>query len=116
MAAPMLDDPGIPRGSQDYEVNEREIVYGSETKSSAKLFRQMQNRGWSFSDVEEVVRRPFTTRQSINKATGNPATVFYNRDGTYIIVDDVTNALVQISDKYDPNWVPDASIINPYRP
>ena len=116
MAAPMLDDPGIPRGSQDYEFNEREIVYGSETKSSAKLFRQMQNRGWSFSDVEEVVRRPFTTRQSINKATGNPATVFYNRDGTYIIVDDVTNALVQISDKYDPNWVPDASIINPYRP
>jgi len=61
MADPMLDDPAMPHVSPDYEVNEREIVYGSETKSSAKLFRQMRNRGWSFSDVEEVVRRPFTT-------------------------------------------------------
>lgn len=60
---------------------------------------------------------PYTTRASINKATGNAATVFYTQKGSYVIVDDVTKVIVQVSDNINPStWVPDMSIINPYIP
>ena len=54
---------------------------------------------------------------SINKATGNAATVFYTQQGSYVIVDDVTKAIVQISDNINPStWAPDLSIVDPYIP
>lgn len=38
------------------------------------------------------------------------------RDGSYGIIDDVTDEVVQISNRYDSNWVPDANIQNPHKP
>ncbi len=32
------------------------------------------------------------------------------------MVDDVTNEVVQISDRFDPEWNPDNTIIDPYMP
>lgn len=67
--------------------------------------------------IRDTVDNPFTIRNSINKATGNSATVFYTERGSYIIVDDVTNEIVQISDNINPlEWIPDASIESPYKP
>ena len=77
----------------------------------------MQRRGWSIQSVRNTVDNPYTTRISTNKATGNSATVFYNKNGSYVIVDDITKAIVQISDNINPSaWLPDSNIINPYRP
>lgn len=54
---------------------------------------------------------------SVNKATGNSTTVFYTQQGSYVIVDDITNEIVQISDNIDPStWAPDSGIIDPYIP
>ena len=54
---------------------------------------------------------------SVNKATGNSATVYYTKQGSYVIVDDVTKAIVQVSDNINPStWAPDMSIIDPYIP
>ncbi|MGF1577939.1 MAG: colicin E5-related ribonuclease [Gemmataceae bacterium] len=76
----------------------------------------MGPRGWTPSTVQQTVAQPFTTRQAVNRATGNRATAFFNQDGSYVIVDDVTHDLVQISNRNDPNWIPDPSITNPYQP
>ena len=91
-----------------------EIKFGSDKKSFGKLTRQMDARGWSKDSVISTVNRPYTKRKSVNKATGNVATVYYNRDGSHVIIDDLTREIVQISDKYDPNWKPDPGIVNPY--
>jgi len=67
--------------------------------------------------IGETVDIPFTIRKSINKATGNTATVFYTEQGSYVIIDDVTKAIVQVSNNNDPlSWKPDESIIDPYIP
>ena len=93
------------------------IKFGSDTKSAAKLSNQMTLRGWTESTVIDTVSSPYTTRVSTNMATGNAATVFYNQSGGYVIIDDVTKAVVQVSDNINPtSWIPDVNIINPYRP
>ena len=94
----------------------KNLVYGSSAKSSTKLTNQMNKRGWTIQSINDTVEYPYTTRQSTNLATGNSATVFYKKDGSYIIVDDTTNEIVQISNCNDPNWVPDPNIQDPYDP
>ena len=76
----------------------------------------MTNRGWTQDSVRDTVDNAYTTRKAVNKATGNTATVYYNKDGSHVIIDDITNEVVQVSDKFEPNWIPDQSIINPYNP
>uniref|UniRef100_A0A0N5B1M7 Colicin_E5 domain-containing protein n=1 Tax=Syphacia muris TaxID=451379 RepID=A0A0N5B1M7_9BILA len=98
-------------------ITSQDIIFGSSTKSAQKLANQITNRGWTTNLVKQTVDAPYTTRASINKATGNPATVFYTQQGSYVIVDDVTKAIVQVSDNINPaTWMPDPSIVNPYIP
>lgn len=93
------------------------FVMGSGTKSYQKLNHQMNARGWTEQSVWDTVVSPYTTRNSTNRATGNPATVYYTKEGSYVIVDDVTKEIVQVSDNIKPStWAPDQSIVNPYIP
>jgi len=93
------------------------VVFGSCTKSKDKLFRQMSARGWTESSVRDVISNPHTTRVSTNLSTGNSATVYYNRAGGHVIVDDITREIVHVSDNINPStWLPDVNIVNPYRP
>lgn len=83
---------------------------------SGRKFNQLKQRGWTKESINDLVNNPYTTRKSINQATGNKATVYYTKDGNYIIRDDVTGALVQMTNKNVTNWAPDKMIINPYIP
>ena len=47
---------------------------------------------------------------------GNSATAYYTEDGDYVVVDDVTNEVIQISAIGDSNWIPDSAIEDPYSP
>ncbi len=76
----------------------------------------MVKRGWTTESIHFLINNPFTTRIASNRATGNAATAFFHADGSYIVRDDVTGVIVQISDRLDPNWIPDATIINPFKP
>ena len=81
-----------------------------------KIAGQLNNRGWTSTLIQDIVDNAYTTRRSHFKGTGNQATAYYHVNGSYVVVDDVTNEVVQIS-KWDfPEWIPDASIINPYIP
>ena len=109
--AKLLDEGGTST------INGSDLVFGSSTKSTQKLMNQMNSRGWTEDLIRNTVDNPYTTRTSVNKATGNSATVFYTQQGSYVIVDDVTKAIVQISDNINPStWAPDLSIVDPYIP
>jgi hypothetical protein len=60
--------------------------------------------------INDVINNPSKTGTSVNRATGNPATAFFDENGAYVVKDDVTDSLVQISDKTDPNWKVDPEI------
>jgi hypothetical protein len=76
----------------------------------------MGRRGWTKELIHETVNNPFTTRVASNRATGNAATAYFQKNGSYIVKDNITNEVIQISNRLDPKWVPDATIINPYIP
>ncbi len=80
---------------------------------SNKIEKQFAKRGWSQDLVNETVNNPYTTREALNKANGNPATAFYNKEGQYVVRDNKTGNIVQISDKSRP-FSPDPTIKNPY--
>lgn len=93
------------------------ILFGSSAKPTQKLMNQMSQRGWTEREIRKTVSKPYTTRISKNLATGNSATAYYNQRGAYVIVDDITKAIVQISDNINPStWIPDSNIMNPYKP
>jgi len=97
--------------------NSSNVKFGSDVKSSQKLMNQMSNRGWTKTSVKNTIDAPYTTRSSTNLATGNSATVYYNQNGSHVIVDNVTNEIVQVSDALNPSeWISDPNIINPYKP
>ncbi len=108
---------GIETGNIGNRISSSEVIFGSDTKSAQKLASQMSSRGWTEELVKATIDNPYTIRVSVNKATGNPATVFYTESGSHIIVDDVTMSIVQVSDNINPStWIPDDGIIDPYIP
>lgn len=40
----------------------------------------------------------------------DPATAYFRGDGSYVIRNDRTNEIVQLSDRNDPDWTPDDRI------
>ncbi len=81
-----------------------------------KIFNQMESRGWNSNSVQSTVDNPYATSSALNKATGEKATAYFNADGSYVVRDNSTGQIIQISDKSKPNWRPDSSIQNPYKP
>lgn len=41
---------------------------------------------------------------SVNKFTGNPAKAYFINDTHYVVIDTVTNKVVQVSDLIDDFW------------
>lgn len=80
-----------------------------------KIVKQLDKRGWTEAEVKEVLRNPFTAGQSSTRS-GEPVTVFYRRDGSYVVINNREQTVIQLSNRRDPNFIPDRRIINPYRP
>jgi hypothetical protein len=67
---------------------------------------QAANRGWSNTDIANTINNPAHVRTgAINKANDNPATVYYRSDGHYVVRDDITGVIVQISDTKRAEWI-----------
>jgi hypothetical protein len=81
-----------------------------------KITKQMGRRGWTKELIHQTVNNPHATRAATNRATGNVATAYFQKNGSYIVKDNITNEVIQISNRLDPNWIPDATIINPFIP
>ena len=74
-----------------------------------KIGKQMGARGWDQAKIDKALSGGAIGRAS-NRATGNPASVYGSRQ-EYVVVDNVTGDIVQLSKRGDPGWIPDPSII-----
>ena len=78
--------------------------------------RYIKKRGWSIDSIKDVIQHPHTIRKAFNKSTGSEATVYYNKQGDYVVIDNNTKELIQTSKYGDKNWIPDSTIQDPYKP
>ncbi|WP_048847367.1 colicin E5-related ribonuclease, partial [Acetobacter indonesiensis] len=83
-----------------------------------KIREQMAGRGWTDAGIEKIIEKgptgTSTDKRSASKAPdGVPrddtATVYGNKSG-YIVINDRTGEVVQLSDKNDKSWIPDGRI------
>jgi filamentous hemagglutinin len=78
-----------------------------------KIADQMGKRGWTESSIQSVIDKPVKT--VVTKDTrfdtvsgsrlNDPATGYIAKDGSYVVRNDRTGAIVQVSNKKDPEWV-----------
>jgi RHS repeat-associated protein len=75
---------------------------------SAKITKQMGSRGWTEDSISETVSNPADTHSVWDYTTGDklPATAYVQQGGGYVVVNDSTNEIVQVSDLNNPNWKP----------
>jgi RHS repeat-associated protein len=82
------------------------------TSIGAKIEKQIAKRGWSRQSVDDAIANP--TRTVATKDTrhlpgggrmDDPATAYYGKDGGYVIRNDRTGDIVQVSDRTDAGWV-----------
>lgn len=83
-----------------------------EIQIGTKMEGQMAKRGWTQESVEDLIANPSRTvptrdtRYLPNGARRNdaPATAYINRTGGYVVRNDETGDIVQVSNLNDPNW------------
>ena len=78
----------------------------------SKSGKQMSKRGWTEESIHETIDNPVRTVAArdtrwfpgADKALNDPATAYYSSDGGYVVRNDNTGEIVQISNKFKPNW------------
>lgn len=86
---------------------------GTSITIEPKIANQMGKRGWTESAIQSVIDKPektIVTKDTRFDATSgsrldDPATGYIAKDGSYVVRNDRTGAIVQVSNKNDPNWV-----------
>jgi hypothetical protein len=72
----------------------------------------MQSHGWSHDTIREAIGNG-RIGGATNKANGNPATVYGHPEfaGHYVVIDNVTRSVVQLSNLKYQIWYPDSTIV-----
>ena len=83
---------------------------------SLKISKQMERRGWSVNRMKNTIENPKHTSSATNKLTGEGAIAYFDESGSYIVLDEASKNVIQISNRLDPKWIPDPTIKNPYTP
>lgn len=65
---------------------------------------QVVSRGWSNQKIADAINNPYKVVDSVNNFTGNPAKVYFINDTHYVVIDSVTNKVVQVSDLTKEYW------------
>ena len=85
---------------------------GAGYSTDAKIQKQMAKRGWDDAKVKETIDNPAKTAKTTDTRFGpdgiqkppEPATAFFSADGSYLVRNDATGNIVQVSNRLDPNW------------
>ena len=111
---PTLTEPKVPLG--ETPLGEKPLTdtgielsgAGRPVDIAPKIAGQMPGRGWTMDLIEETYLRPAETHPVWDYTTGvrEPATAYVRPDGSYVVVNSNTRAVVQISDRGDPGWKP----------
>lgn len=93
--------------SEQYKNTENKI----EIKYEQKIKNQMPKRGWDETDIENTIKNgkqesAMDTRHTKTGTRNNsPATKYTNPDGSYVVRNNNTGDIVQISNKNKPGWI-----------
>lgn len=76
-----------------------------------KIAAQLTARGWTEQELRAAIDQG-AIGQSIDQTGGrnDPASVYGSKQGGYVVVNDRTGRVVQISDRTDPGWIADSRI------
>jgi RHS repeat-associated protein len=92
-------------------VDDAAKALGPGTSFGTKIERQLPNRGWTKRLVQSTIDKPVrtvTTRDTRYLPGGarldDPATAYYGPRGGYVVRNDRTGDIVQVSDRTDPAW------------
>ena len=82
-----------------------------------KISGQLDERDWTEDEIDDLVANtdPIgsstdNTKDSEGNRKNDPASVYGSKNGDYVVVNDRTREVVQVSDKKDPDWSPDRRI------
>ena len=95
-----------PPNNNDKDKNQNYNYNGAKSKS------YVNKRGWTDDMIQSAINNgPQGT--SVNMANQNSCTVYRypGVDNQYVVIDDVTQSIVQVSNFTDPGWIPDSRII-----
>jgi len=103
------DKPAKNGSSADQAINS---VDDAAVLVGPKISQQMGPRGWSRDLIDDTISKPartVATRDTRWNAAGtrldDPATAFVRGDESYLVRNDVTGDIVQVSNRNDPRWV-----------
>jgi RHS repeat-associated protein len=81
------------------------------TSFGKKIEAQLDKRGWTKDDVNGTIANPDRTvattdsrYQPDGTRLNDPATAYVNKDGSYVVRNNKSGDIVQISNRNDPNW------------
>ena len=73
--------------------------------------KQMKKRGWTEESVNQTLNYPSKTVKTTDtrfnpdgSKNTDSATAYLNQDGSYVVRNDNTGDIVQVSNRKDPNW------------
>ncbi len=92
-----------------------DLPTGDDINIDDKIKGQIGDRGWTEEGVREITKtEPSGTTIDNTKGKigdkGEPATVYGSKDGDYVVVNDKSGEVVQVSNKNNPEWKPDRRI------
>jgi hypothetical protein len=73
------------------------------TRFPTKAVRDLAKRGWTRESVRATIRNPHGTARGVYKGNGDPATYYFNEDGSFVVRNDRTRDVIQLSDRKDPS-------------
>jgi filamentous hemagglutinin len=94
-----------------FEMYNKQMENSVTTRFGGKIKKQLEKRGWSREDVQSTIDKPdhtIPTRDTRYLGSGDrlddPATAYIDKDGNYVVRNDRTGDIVQLSNRNDPNW------------
>jgi len=79
-----------------------------------KVEAQMTDRGWTSEAIDDVINNPVGTKATRDerfdpithqKVDQGPATMYYRSDGYYVVRNDETGEIIQVTDTTDDGWI-----------
>jgi hypothetical protein len=76
----------------------------------------MEARGWTIDSIRKAIDQPYGMSPTISRGNGNgPATAYFVNNGQYVVVDDMTDQVIAISDLHRQGWIIDRDIQLPIK-
>ncbi|MBA3670395.1 MAG: hypothetical protein H0W68_00030 [Gemmatimonadaceae bacterium] len=77
----------------------RNSIRASSTVIGRKAIGDMARRGWTEAIVRSTVRNPVGIARGTEAATGEATTYFFRAEGSFVVRNDATRVIIQVSDR-----------------